>query len=195
MGLLPVLCVWGLHRRRHPKGRVHGSRHKRLVPLPTAVMEAQRKEQRSAVSRLVPSRTQEQVSELENLLREGLGKGGNGVPGDATGRWQWLQQGKLSPEDHSSLTGIGTIRTRFHGSLPTQVPAEDLGGGMPHPWGCRERVGSGSGVGGPAGRLTMSGEIQGRCVRSFVLLTDCQAAFQIWLSLPGRFNTSWLCAP
>lgn len=147
------------------------------------------------VSRLVPSRTQEQVSELENLLREGLGKGRNGVPGDPTERWQWLQQGKLSPEDHSSLTGIGTIRTRFHGSLPTQVPAEDLGGGMPHPWGCRERVGSGSGVGGPAGRLTMSGEIQGRCVRSFVLLTDCQAAFQIWLSLPGRFNTSWLCAP
>ena len=26
-------------------------------------------------------------------------------------------------------------------------------------------------------------------------LTDGQDAFQIWLSLPGRFNTSWLCAP
>lgn len=147
-GALACVVCLGLHRRRHPTGRVHGSRHKRLVPLPTAVIGGP--EERATfcrVSRLVPSRTQEQVSELENLLREGLGKGGNGVPGDPMERWQWLQQGKLSPEDHSSLTGIGTIRTRFHGSLPTQVPAEDLGGGMPHPWGCRERVGSGSGGG------------------------------------------------
>lgn len=45
-----------------------------------------------AVSRLVPSGTQEQVSKLENLLRVGLGKGGNGIPGDSTGRWQWLHR-------------------------------------------------------------------------------------------------------
>lgn len=77
-------------------------------------------------------------------------------------------------------------------SLPMQVPAEDLGGRMPHPWGCRERVGSGSGVGSSAGRLTMSGEIQDIpgvmrevfCVAD--LLTDCQATFQIWLSLPWQ---------
>ena len=68
--------------------------------------------------------------------------------------------GKAEPQGPQQ-SGIGMIRTHFHGSLPTQVPAEDLGGRMPHPWGCRERVGSGSGVGGPAGRLTMSGEIQG----------------------------------
>ena len=198
MGLLPVLCAWGLHRRRHPKGRVHGSRHKRLVPLPTAVNGGP--EERATfcrVSCLVPSRMQEQVSELENLLREGLGKGGNGVPGDPTGRWQWLQQGKLSPKDHSSLE-LGRSEPISMGLCQRKSQQRTLVAGC-HILGAAERgwalavVWEAQLGDSPCqGRYRVS---QGRCVRSFVLLTDCQAAFQIWLSLPGRFNTSWLCAP
>lgn len=170
-------------------------------PLPTAAIGGPEERATFSAVSLVPSGTQEQVPKLENLLKVGLGKGGNGIPGDPTGRWQWLEQGKLSPEDHSGLTGIGKIRTHFHGPCQCKSRRRILVAGC-HVLGAAGRgwvpavVWEAQLGDSPCqGRYRVS---QGRCVRSFVLLIPLQTARLLsksgYLS-PGRFNTSWLCAP
>ena len=50
-------------------------------PLPTAAIGGPEERATFSAVSLVPSGTQEQVPKLENLLKVGLGKGGNGIPG------------------------------------------------------------------------------------------------------------------
>lgn len=182
MGLLPVLCVWGSTEGVIRRAESTAQDTKTSSP-PTAVIGAQ-----SRVSRLVPSRTQEQVSELENLLREGLGKGGNGVPGDpwkdgsgCNGKlaqdpqqsdWNWDDQNPF-PWVSANASPMGTLVAGCHIS---------------------RAAGRGWALAVVGDDSPCQGRYRGKC-RRLCVADRLPGCFPNLAISPWQFNTSWLCAP